>query len=104
MEMEIRQERQGDVLTFYLAGDFDRMSAVAFDKAFSTQGAGDVRLDFSGITYLSSAGLRSILQAAKTVEMEGGKFAVLYPQEAVLEVFEMTKFDRFIHIVEGSKP
>jgi hypothetical protein len=26
----------------------------------------------------------------------GGKFAVLYPQEAVLEVFEMTHFDRFI--------
>jgi anti-anti-sigma factor len=88
------------VLTFYLAGEFNKLTAEEFDKEFATQGAKDVRLDFSGIAYLSSAGLRSILQAAKTVEMEGGEFAVLYPQEAVLEVFEMTHFDRFIHIVK----
>lgn len=77
MEMEIRQERRGDVLTFYLTGEFNKLTAEEFDKEFATQGAGDVRLDFSGIAYLSSAGLRSILQAAKTVEMEGGEFAVL---------------------------
>jgi hypothetical protein len=28
---------------------------------------------------------------------------MLYPQETVMEVFEMTNFDRIIHIVEGSK-
>ncbi len=105
MEMEIRQERQGEVLTFYLTGELNKLTAEAFDREFATQGAKDVRLDFSGLEYLSSAGLRSILQAAKTVEMEGGQFAVLYPQEAVLEVFEMTNFDRFIHIVKaGEKP
>ena len=101
--MEIRQERQGDVLTLYMTGEFNKLTTEAFDKEFSAQGAKEVRLDFSGITYLSSAGLCSILQAAKTVEMAGGKFAVLYPQKTVMEVFEMTNFDRIIHIVEGSK-
>ena len=103
MVMEIRQERQGEVLTLYLTGEFSKLTAEEFDKEFATQGAGDVRLDLSGVTYLSSAGLRSILQAAKTAEMAGGKFAVLYPQEAVLEVFEMTHFDRFIHIVKAGE-
>ncbi len=47
MEMEIRQERRGDVLTFYLTGEFNKLTAEEFDKEFATQGAGDVRLDFS---------------------------------------------------------
>ena len=45
-----------------------------------------------------------MLQAAKIMESQEGSFTVLYPQEAVMEVFEMTQFDRFIHIVrEGEE-
>ena len=79
--MEIRQERQGEVLTLYLTGEFNKLTAEAFDKEFSAQGAKEVRLDFSGITYLSSAGLRSILQAAKAVEMAGESLRCSIPRK-----------------------
>ena len=105
--MEIRQEVKGEALTMFLNGELNTLTAKAFDEEFmlAAPGKKEVYLDFSGVSYLSSAGLRSILQAAKLVEGEGGSFAVLYPQEAVMEVFEMTKFARFIHIVQkGESP
>ena len=37
--MEIRQERQGDVLTLYMTGEFNKLTAEAFDKEFSAQSA-----------------------------------------------------------------
>ena len=101
MNFAIRQERQGDTLTMFLTGEFNKLAMDAFDKEFllAAEGVKELLLDFSGVTYLSSAGLRSLLQAAKIMESQGGSFTVLYPQEVVMDVFEMTHFDRFIHIV-----
>ncbi|WP_026765445.1 anti-sigma factor antagonist [Selenomonas ruminantium] len=106
MNFTIRQERQGDTLTMFLTGEFNKLAMDAFDKEFllAAEGVKELLLDFSGVTYLSSAGLRSLLQAAKIMESQGGSFTVLYPQEVVMDVFEMTHFDRFIHIVrEGEE-
>ena len=106
MNFAIRQERQGDTLTMFLTGEFNKLAMDAFDKEFllAAEGVKELLLDFSGVTYLSSAGLRSLLQAAKIMESQGGSFTVLYPQEVVMDVFEMTHFDRFIHIVrEGEE-
>ena len=107
MDFAIRQERQGEKLIMFLTGKFDKLAMDVFDKEVLLAAAGteELQLDFSGVEYLSSAGLRSLLQAAKVMESQGGRFAVLYPQQAVMEVFEMTNFSRFIHIVrEGEEP
>ena len=101
MNFAIRQERQGEKLTMFLSGEFNKLAVDVFDKEFllATEGVKELLLDISEVTYLSSAGLRSMLQAAKIMESQEGSFTVLYPQEAVMEVFDMTQFDRFIHIV-----
>ncbi len=107
MDFAIRQERQGERLTMFLTGEFNKLAMDVFDKEFllATEGVKELLLDISGVTYLSSAGLRSLLQAAKVMESQDGSFTVLYPQEAVMEVFEMTNFSRFIHIIqEGEEP
>ena len=89
MDFAIRQERQGDKLTMFLTGEFNKLAMDVFDKEFllATEGVKELLLDISGVTYLSSAGLRSLLQAAKVMESQDGSFTVLYPQEAVMEVF-----------------
>lgn len=106
MDFAIRQERQGERVTMFLSGEFNKLAMDDFDKEFllAAEGVKELWLDISEVTFLSSAGLRSMLQAAKIMESRKGSLTVLYPQEAVMEVFEMTQFDRFIHVVrEGDE-
>ena len=51
-----------------------------------------VLLDFAGVGYVSSAGLRSVLLAAKTARARGGEFAICSLQRHVREAFEVTGF------------
>lgn len=55
-------------------------------------------LDFKGVEYLSSAGLRAILFAKKQVDSmaEGSTLEIINVQPAVMEVFHMTGFDDFL--------
>ena len=47
-------------------------------------------LDFSKITFISSAGLRAILSAAKRVKSVGGRLAICAPTKPVKEIFDVT--------------
>ena len=47
-------------------------------------------LDFSKITFISSAGLRAILSAAKRIKSAGGRLAICSPTKHVKEIFDVT--------------
>lgn len=55
-------------------------------------------LDFQGVEYLSSAGLRTILYAKKTIDTmaEGSSIEIINVQPQVMEVFNMTGFNDFL--------
>ena len=55
-------------------------------------------LDFSEINYISSIGLRIILELHQQMETQG-KMNLLNVQEPVLNIFKMTGFDKFLDIV-----
>ncbi len=61
-------------------------------------GATKVLIDFSDVEYISSAGLRVLLIAAKRLQSSGGKFAISSVQEKVLEIFEVAGFSRVLSI------
>ena len=107
MDLEIKKEVNGTTLTMSLSGALNKITVSVFDKEFSAASTGmkNVILDFSGVFYMSSAGLRSLLQASKQMEQQDGTLTVFHPQPSVMDVFEMTNFMRFIHIVrEGEEP
>lgn len=56
------------------------------------EGASRIVFDFSGLDYISSAGLRLILVAAKRVKAAGGKLAICNMKEHIRDVFEMSGF------------
>jgi anti-anti-sigma factor len=59
--------------------------------------AGDsVVLDFSGVDYISSAGLRVLMLAAKEARTCGGKIAVAGLQPLVNEIFQISRFDKVL--------
>ena len=47
-------------------------------------------LDFSKIEFISSAGLRAILSAAKRIKAAGGRLAICSPKKQVKEIFDVT--------------
>ena len=57
-----------------------------------------VILDMEKLTYISSAGLRVILQTAKILQRQNSGFALCALSGTVREVFEISGFDQVISI------
>ena len=89
--MKIEKHRQGAELTVMLEGRLDTVSAPDFDAVVKNEllGVDTFILDLKKLQYTSSAGLRVILIAQKTMNKQG-KLILKNVSEAVMEVFEMT--------------
>ena len=100
--MDIRSEHLAPGLTLVtLTGRLDIAGARAVDLPLAaqvtTQGA-RVIVDLSGVTFLSSLGIRSLLTPAKTARARGGELVLLDPQPAVLEVLTLAGLGKIIRI------
>ena len=89
--MTIEKHRQGAELTVMLEGRLDTVSAPDLDAVVKNEllGVDTFILDLKKLQYTSSAGLRVILIAQKTMNKQG-KMILKNVAEAVMEVFEMT--------------
>jgi anti-anti-sigma factor len=90
--MEASFEQLGPVLLIAVSGRLDTLTAPRFDEKISPLLVGPHRrilLDVSGLDYISSAGLRSILQVAKAAEANGGKAGLFSVPAQVAEVLEI---------------
>ncbi len=77
-------------------GRLDSASVERFTAQCSTlidAGSGNVVLDLSGLQYVSSAGLSSILGAAKRAQARSGRLAVAGLSGLVKEVFSISGFE-----------
>ena len=89
--MTIEKNRQGAELIVMLEGRLDTMSAPEFEKVVRGEldGVDSLILDFKNLQYTSSAGLRVILLAQKTMNKQG-KMVLKNVVDGIMEVFEMT--------------
>ena len=91
--MTIEMKRNAEELTLQLVGRLDTITAPILEKtiADNLQDAKKLVLDFSGVEYISSAGLRVLLGAQKKMQKMGGMKLVNVCEE-VMDVLEMTGF------------
>jgi anti-anti-sigma factor len=68
-------------------------------KALIEAGNISLVLDLSDVDYMSSAGLRVVLIAAKSTRAAGGKTVIAGARPAILEILKMSGFDRVIEIM-----
>ena len=89
--MTIEKNRQGDELNIKIEGRLDTSSAPEFDAVVKNElgGVSTLVLDLKKLQYTSSAGLRVILLAQKTMNKQG-KMILRNVGDTVMEVFEMT--------------
>ena len=91
--MMIEIKKNIDETIIEIVGRLDTTTAPALDKVIC-EDIGDTKnlvLDFKGLEYISSAGLRVVLSAQKKMQKVGG-MKVINVCEAVMEVFEITGF------------
>ena len=91
--MNISKTVSGTVLNISLEGRLDTTTAPQLEAELkqSMEGITQLELDFDKLEYLSSAGLRVILGAQKTMNKQG-KMVVRHVNETIMEVFEVTGF------------
>ena len=98
--MTINKTKDGETLILTLEGRLDTTTAPQLQEAlipeFDTNTS--IRLDFKGMEYVSSAGLRVVLQAEKTAKAKGGSMTLCNVSSDILEVFEMTGFSDLLTI------
>jgi anti-anti-sigma factor len=99
--MDITEERHGQTLVMAVNGRIDALAAKAFETTVLTPvqtGEAALLLDLGGLTYISSAGLRVILLAAKQQKAKDAKFALCNLRDEVRDVFEISGFAKILDI------
>jgi len=97
--MKINKKQDGSALVIALEGRLDTTTAPDLEKELknSLDGITDLTLDMTNLDYISSAGLRVLLSAHKTM-MKQGQMKVTNASEIVKEVFDVTGFSDILNI------
>ncbi len=98
--MQVIANTEDGVAVVTLSGRMDSATSPAADHELAAAiGAGTpVLLDLGALDYISSAGLRVLLKAAKQAQSAKVKFAVCNPSPAVREVFDVSGFSTLLKL------
>ena len=91
--MKIEKKSEGEKLEVKVIGRLDTTTAPELDEELkeSLEGVTELTMDFSELEYISSAGLRVLLSAQKTMNKQG-TMTVTGVNDFIMEIFEVTGF------------
>lgn len=91
--MTINIEKENGATVLKIEGRLDTTTAPELEKAINDEGEAlkNLVLDFKGVDYISSAGLRVLLTAQKKMNVQG-HMELVNVSESVMDIFEMTGF------------
>ena len=94
------KEKKESTLVVHMSGRLDSMNAAKFssDILASLADVSTVILDFAELIYISSAGLRALLQIKKQMNQQNGEVIVKNLSGEITEVFTMTGFDQILKV------
>ena len=99
----MRNILENDILTLYLGGEINSYNADNIEKEINeTIGSQNFKrlvLDFSSVSYISSAGLRIMLK----LKQKYGDVSIIETSLEVYDIFSMTGFTNIMNIKKGLK-
>ncbi|MBQ5840254.1 MAG: STAS domain-containing protein [Bacteroidaceae bacterium] len=99
--MKVTITQNANVVEATIEGRLDTVTSSEFEKQLApfylTPGI-ELILDCNAMEYISSAGLRVVLIAHKSITANGGRFVVSNLSKEVRSVFDMTGFSRILII------
>jgi anti-anti-sigma factor len=100
MDMQIAAI-SGDVARVVLNGRLDIVGSGKIDVAFNVVAGANrnIIVDMSGVTFIASIGIRTLVFGAKILQRRGGKLLLLSPQADVEQVLETIGITDLLPIV-----
>ncbi|WP_320169091.1 STAS domain-containing protein [Maridesulfovibrio sp.] len=101
MGLEVGEIKNDGIITFELKGRLDSNTSNDFEERLlgSIQnGESRIILDFEDLEYISSAGLRVLLKAARELKGGDGKLMLCELKDYIREVFDLSGFVSFLPI------
>lgn len=97
--MTINKLQDGARLTMEIEGKIDTTTSPELESEIkeSIEGLSELIIDLKNVTYISSAGLRVLLAAHKTL-MKQGKMTLINVSSDILDMFDVTGFSGFLNI------
>ncbi len=97
--LNIEKNTNASELTVSLTGRLDTTTAPELEKELkaSLDGVTTLVIDMTALDYISSAGLRVLLSAQKTMNKQG-EMKVVHVGETIMEIFEVTGFSDILII------
>ncbi len=102
--MKITQKEENGIVSITIKGRLDADSSLEAEKVVEDALKGQTKrvlFDLASLEYLSSAGLRVLLGAAKEMRRKDGKLVLCSLNEFVKEIFEVSGFQSLIPIAES---
>jgi anti-sigma B factor antagonist len=100
--MEMFQTTSDDgILTLTMRGRLDADTTEQFGEAlngFIDKGDRKIILEFAGVDYVSSVGLRALMVGAKRLAPLGGKIVICAPHARVLKLLELAGFTSILAV------
>jgi anti-anti-sigma factor len=101
--VEIGERRDGGILILLPTGRIDNDTSAAFQArllaSLATPGAA-VLVDFTGVEYISSAGLRALMMGSRQAKAVKGRLAVADLRSVVKEIFEISRFSLVVQVFD----
>ena len=98
--MEIKGTMKDGIIYVTINGRLDMANALTAEQHFLkyAEHGNQFVLDFSGVEFITSAGIRALLTLYRTVAETEGSVTIRKPQAQVLEVLEETEFAELFNI------
>ena len=97
--LKVNKNIENEKACFELEGRLDTVTAPELEQELkgSLSGINELVLDFGKLDYISSAGLRVLLSAQKTMAKQGS-MKLVRVNETIMEIFEVTGFTEILTI------
>jgi anti-sigma B factor antagonist/stage II sporulation protein AA (anti-sigma F factor antagonist) len=102
--MNIEERREGHVVVFSIEGRLDHAGAEIFDAHVSRlieAGERALVVDFHGIDFVASMGIRALIRPYQALAQQGGRIAVARLSDTVRGVFRVAGIDQAIPIYDS---
>lgn len=80
----------GTVATIAVVGELDVETRAVLDASIDAQRAAEIRLDLTGVSFIDSSGLSTLLSMKHRLDREGRTLNLAARSPAVERVFELT--------------
>ena len=98
--MEIKGSMQNGVIYVTLSGRLDTENSMIAEQHFLkyAESGSEFVLDFTGVEFITSAGIRALLTLYRAVAEKNGSVTIRNAQMQVVEVLEATEFAELFNV------